>query len=147
MRAERIERDDDGCSPLRFISGAALGAGGSVDGDDGAGHVRGHIACQVDKGVRDVLGFADAAQRDGGDQRCDHLLGQRGDHVGLGDSGGDGVHADALGRELAGQALCKAVDRVLGSGVAAAGGLAVLGDHRAGGGDGAAVTFCHSSAV
>ena len=46
-----------------------LGAGCSVDGEDGARDIGGHVARQVDEGVGDVLGLAHAAERDGGDER------------------------------------------------------------------------------
>lgn len=51
-----------------------LGAGGSVDGEDGARYIGGHVACQEDEGVGDILGLAHATERDGGDDGLDDLF-------------------------------------------------------------------------
>ena len=85
-----------------------LAASSTINGNDRAGHVGTHVARQVDKGIGDVLGLADTTERDGGDERLDDLFGQCGNHVGLSDARGNGVHTDALGGKLARQALREA---------------------------------------
>lgn len=71
-----------------------LAAGGTVDLEDGAGDVAGKVAGEEEEGVSDVTRLTDAAEGDGLDEGLNHFGGEFGDHVGVGDAGGDSVDAD-----------------------------------------------------
>ena len=120
-----------------------LDLSGAIYGDHGAGNVAGEIGGEEEEDVGDFLGFTDAAEGDAGGDSVNHLLGEGGEHIGAGDAGGDGVDADVVGAEFAGEGFGEAVDGEFGGGIAAAGGLAVKADHRASVQDDAAALSFH----
>src|SRR6185312_4197578 len=65
----------------------------------------------------DLLGLAEAADGDAGDDLLQHFLGHGAHHLGVDIAGGDGVDGDALAGALLGQGLGEAVDARLGGGV------------------------------
>src|SRR5690349_3270185 len=84
-------------------SGASVThAEAAVDGDDGAGDVRGIRAGEEAHRRGDLVGGGEPAGRDGRLVGLLGVLGQRGGHVGLDEAGRDDVRGDSPPAELAG---------------------------------------------
>src|ERR1051326_9588451 len=87
----------------------------AVDGDVGAGDERRFLGAQVDDQARDLVGPAQAADRDlRQDFRVQDFLRDRGHHLRADVARGYGVYRDALARDFQRERLGEAVDAGLG---------------------------------
>src|SRR6185312_14411489 len=91
----------------------------------------GIVGDQEQYAAGDLVGLAEAADRDLGDDLLQYRRRHRRDHVGVGVTRRDRVDGDALGRTLLGERLGEAVDARLGGGVVDLAVLAALAVDRA----------------
>src|ERR1019366_2277709 len=101
----------------------------AVDGEHVPGDVGGLFAGQELHGAGDVLGLADAAERNLGEVLGLHFIGQDPRHVGLDVAGGDGVDGDAAAADLLGEGLGHGDHAALGGGVVGLPGGSRLSHH------------------
>ena len=105
----------------------------SVNMENNAGDISRFIGSKEGKGLGYILGLTQTAERNLGYKGLNNLLGNCLHHIGFGDAGGNSVHADALGAQLAGKGEGEAVYSELGCGIGKAGGLSVFAYHGGGG--------------
>src|SRR6185436_11959962 len=103
----------------------------AVDRDVGASHECRFLGAQVDDQSGDFIGLAEAPERNlRQDLRVEDFLGYRGNHLGADVTRRDGVHGDALARDLERERLGKAVDPGLGGGIVGLAESTLLPVHR-----------------
>ena len=89
----------------------------AVDRQRRAGDEIGLVGGQEHHAAGDVVGMAEPAHRDAGDDLLQHVLGHRAHHLGIDIARRHRVHRDAEPRALLRQRLGEAVDARLGGGV------------------------------